>query len=147
MSGWGSIIQSTGGGGGSGSETVIVGQSQIPSDTSTPDPGVEVYGEALSVASGSETTILSYIVPPGVFHLLRVELSGTNIGTFNLYYDSVRMNRLVTYYGGNLSGAWEYFSGAGGMEVPAGTVIQVKVLHSRPYPGDFTARIQGKFIN
>lgn len=144
MSGWGSIVQVSGGG--SGSETISVGQTQIPGDTPSVDPGVELYSEALSVASGSETTVLSYIVPPGIFHLLRIELTGSNIGVFNLYYNSDRMNRLITYYGGPLSGIWEYFSGGGGLAVTAGTTILVKILHTRPYPGDFSARMQGKLI-
>lgn len=146
MSGWGSIIPAQTGGGGATGEVISLGLTQTPGDTATSDPSIESFGEATAVASGVETTILSYVVS-GVFHLVRIEVSGTNIASYSVYYDGVRSNKLITYFGGSLSGVMDYSNGQAGIQVPTGTIITIKVLHNRPDVGDFTARLQGKIIN
>lgn len=102
------------------------------------------FDTAPSVASGSETTIVSYIVPEGIVALLqRVTYSGENVATYNLYVNGVLVERMRTHFGGDLSGEMRFIGGAEeGPKYVTGDEITLKVLHTRPIPADFNGRIQ-----
>lgn len=105
--------------------------------------GENIYDEITDVASGAETTILSYTVATGFsFEFERVEVSGTNIATFYLYVDG---ERIASVRNGFFSFTAEisFQDPSGIFSAEEGSIIEVKVIHSRPYAGDFEARLQG----
>jgi len=139
MTGWGS--KSGGGAGGSG-------VPNVPGNTSTPDPAFSVYGEALAVPSGVETTILTWVVPAPIVHLMRVEFGGQNIGEYRLKFGATVQSRSTIWFSGPLNGTWNFETMAGGgVPVASGTVVRVTVLHARPMASDHHARIQYLEIN
>lgn len=139
MSGWGPVVLPGGGG------------SQIPGDTSTPNPSFNLYSEANSVAAGIETDVFTYLVPasPPITHLLRFEFGGTNIGRYRLYFGATVVRQFVTWFNGTgLTGIWEFTtSGGDGLAVSSGTTIKVTVIHDRPQVGDFFAQMTGLTVN
>lgn len=112
--------------------------------STTPEVLQNVFNEAPSVASGSETSVVFYTVPPGKSSRLeRVSYSGENVATYNLYVDGVLSEKMRTHFGGDLSGQMDFFGATKeGPVYSAGTVIELKVLHTRPDPGNFNGRIQ-----
>lgn len=106
-------------------------------------PGVPFsqYGEANAVVFGSETTILTYTVPPNLkLRLAMIEYDGTNIAEFKVKIDSVVQAKRRTYFSGPLSGEFIFPEG---LTLLSGQVIVLTVLHSRPSSGDFAARLTG----
>ena len=103
--------------------------------------GVEknVFASISSVASGSNTTIQTYIVPVGKTDLLQlVEVSGTNIAQYEVLLNAVVIARKYTYFGNSLNDVFNFNS----LKLLAGDVILVKVLHNRSNLGNFNSRIQ-----
>lgn len=106
------------------------------------EPYVNIYSfnGITSVPSGVETTILTYTVPVGKTASLRLsEMSGTNIGTFNLYLGATLINRKRTFFG-ELNTNMEFTNK--GYSLTAGQTISLKILHNRPFIGDFEANLQ-----
>lgn len=104
-----------------------------------------IYNEANSVASGSTTTIVQYTVPLSVTNsiLYRVSVSGENIAKFTVFWNASLIDTRRTYYGSSLSEYFEFTTGSSnGFTLSPGDTIVVKVLHNRPYVGDFEGRIQ-----
>lgn len=104
-----------------------------------------IYNEANSVASGSTTTIVQYTVPLGITIsiLYRISVSGENIAKYTVFYNGTLIDTRRTYYGSSLSEYFEFTTGtANGFSLNPGDTITVKVLHNRPYVGDFEGRIQ-----
>lgn len=104
---------------------------------------VNTFNAISSVPSAIETTITTYTVPLlKISKLVRVEFSGENIATFNVYKNGTMISRQRTYFGSNLSGNMDFsLSNLYGLEFIAGDVIALKVLHNRPNVGDFDGRI------
>lgn len=102
------------------------------------------YDEALAVASGSETDVVTYTVPVGkTASLQRVEFSGENIAQYRVYLNGSVIASRRTKQGGDLSGEF-VFEGAGeeGLPLAAGDVVRLTTLHGRPANGNFEGRIQ-----
>ena len=115
--------------------------------TTTDNPDEEIVSEFSSISSvisGSNTTLLTYTVPlVKTGYLQRIEIGGNNIGTYEIYFNSVLSGRKRTYFGGSLSDVFNFEGGIKrGFKLLAGTIVQLKVLHNRPYLGDFEARLQ-----
>lgn len=101
---------------------------------------VNYFNEVSSVATGILTTLLTYIVPVGnPISLFIAEVSGTNIADYRVLIDGSRIARQYTYFGGNLNTEFTFQ----GYKLNAGQIITIEVLQSRPYVGDFSARILG----
>lgn len=107
------------------------------------------FSVALAVPSGSETSIVTYTVPAGkTSRLNRVTFSGENVATYNLYVSGVLQERSRTHFGADLGGTMEFFgSNKEGPLYVTGTIIDLKVLHTRPMIGSFNGRIQVLEIN
>lgn len=104
--------------------------------------GTEIsqFSTVSSVASGVLTTILTYIVPLATeTYMKRIEVSGTNIATFEVFINTVMIARQRTYFGSALNVDFDFLQG---VKYTAGTTIEVKVIHQRPSLGDFEARLQ-----
>ena len=70
-----------------------------------------------------------------------IEVSGTNIAQYEVYINTVLNARQYTYFGGELNAKFNYdFDQELGYKLNAGDNVQVKVIHVRPYVGDFNAR-------
>lgn len=115
--------------------------------TQNPSANREVitrFGNVTSVSSAILTTILSYTVPVGKSTFLsQIEVSGSNIATYEIYIDSVLNARQRTNFGAELNAIFNFETATSdtGYKLLAGSVIQIKVIHPRPYVGDFEARL------
>lgn len=146
MSGWGS---KSGDSGGISTNVIPIGSTQVPNDTAIPDPTGSYYSEANSVATGVLTDVLTFVVPmTPIWHLLRVEFGGNNIANYSLWFNAVKKDQSFTWFNGNMTGVWDYVNpGGGGVLVASGMIIKVKVVHNRPFVGDFYAKINYIEIN
>lgn len=109
-----------------------------------PEVMKNTYDEALAVASGSETDVVTYTVPVGkTGSLQRVEFSGENIAQYRVYLNGSKIASSRTKQGGDLSGEF-VFEGAGeeGLPLVAGDMVRLTTLHGRPANGNFEGRIQ-----
>ena len=126
-----------------GSINVIVESS---SATSTP---VNTYNQIVAVPSGATTQLVSYTVPVGNTAVLqRSVVSGENIARYDLLINGTIQDTVRTMFGANLTERFDFTgSGPGGLELNAGDIVTVQVLHNRPTAGDFNARIQVLLIS
>ena len=101
------------------------------------------FNQISSVATGVLTIITTYTVPMGIVaYLARVEYSGTNIADYTLYLNGTPIDKKLTYFGGSLETVSNFdVSISVGLQLAPGDVVQTKVLHQRPDPGDFSSRI------
>lgn len=102
------------------------------------------FGTASAVVSGATTSVVTYTVPlnkKGV--LQRVVASGTNIGTYTLTINGTIQSILRTYFTGPYNVTFEFSAGQeNGLVIQPGDIIEVTILHDRPFLGDFDGRIQ-----
>jgi hypothetical protein len=104
-----------------------------------------IYSEANAVVGGVTTTLVQYVVPGSVTSsiLYRVSVSGENIAKYTVFWNSTQIDTRRTYYGSSLSEYFEFTTGTNnGFTLSPGDTIVVKVIHERPYVGDFEGRIQ-----
>jgi hypothetical protein len=107
-------------------------------------PIVSVFNQITSVAINATTTILTYTVPVAVTdHLLQIDVSGTNIATYDILINSSQYARKRTYFGGNLDATFSFGDSiSSAPSFVAGTIITINVTNFRPSLGNFEARIQ-----
>ena len=106
---------------------------------------VNTYSEANSVPSSVITTLITYTVPLSKTSaiLQRISVSGENIAKFTVFWNATQIDTRRTFYGSSLSEYFEFITGSSeGFVLQPGDQIVVKVLHTRPYVGDFEGRIQ-----
>jgi hypothetical protein len=106
---------------------------------------VNQYGEANSVVSGSTTTVVQYVTPMGLTQaiLQRISVSGENIAKWTVFVNGTQIDTRRTFYGSSLSEYFEFTTGnSDGFSLSPGDIVAVKVLHTKPYVGDFEGRIQ-----
>jgi hypothetical protein len=107
-----------------------------------PGPGASsksIYNAVSSVANAIMTTILTYTIPSGATaSILTVDVSGTNIAAYQVEVNATIVDKKYTYFSGALS---EVFNFNGSVQLLAGDVVRVRVLHGRPNVGDFNARL------
>lgn len=122
--------------------------SPIPVNIVSGATGGEIYeqfSEISSVATSAITPILTYTIPAGKqFYFMYAESGGTNIADYRLTIDSVRFARKRTYLNGDMWVPFDFRVGdSSGKLLSAGQVLVLEVVHDRPDPGDFEARIFG----
>lgn len=102
------------------------------------------FSTALSVLSGATSTILSYTVPVATqTYLLRIEVSGTNIATYDVTVDGQPWARTRTYFSGPFIGIIQVGSSpSDGYPLSTGQLVEISVTNFRPTTGDFEARLQ-----
>lgn len=105
----------------------------------TASSGVIEYAEVNSVPSSLLTTIATYTVPVGKTMSLRVvEVSGNNLGIYQIEFDTIVKSKKRTYWGKfNETFVFE------DQPVSTGTVIRVRVIHTSSMLGEFNATIIG----
>lgn len=101
------------------------------------------FNEITSVASGATTTILSYTALTDNLTLQNMYFAGSNIAKYILRINSVIIDQKYTYYGSSLNDSFNFsVTGSDGFKISSGDVVDIQVIHQRPYVGDFNARIQ-----
>ena len=127
-----------------GSINVIVESQPSPNETV-----VSNYNEVTAVVSGATTQIVTYTVPPSTQGVLqRCPVSGENVARYDLLINGVVQDTLRTMFGGDLTQMFDFTSGNdSGLLLNAGDVVSIQVLHNRPDPASFEARIQVLQIN
>lgn len=106
------------------------------------------FNNISSVPNSSLTNVLTYTVPAlSTLKLCRIEVSGNNIATFEVWINGSLEARKRTIWGQGLNEEFIFETNlAGGLVVPGGQVVQIKVIHFRPNPGDFEARLLGEIF-
>lgn len=106
---------------------------------------VNEFSQISSVPAAALTTILTYMVsPPYTGTLFRVEVGGNNVATYEIYINGSIEARLRTWFSTSLTQVFEFSSGASGFKLTTGDIVEVKVIHNRPFVGDFEARLQAQ---
>jgi hypothetical protein len=107
---------------------------------------ISEFAEITSVPLSTMTDILTYTVPAGfTLKLAKIEVSGSNIATYEVTVDGTLEARKRTWFSGPISETFNFeTAAAGGFPVLAGSVIKVRVIHGRPMLGDFEARLIGE---
>lgn len=102
------------------------------------------YNEVTSVASATQTTVLSYTVPVGKDAFIqKICFSGTNIAEYEVLVNATTQDKKRTYFGNSLDGTFVFdSSNTEGYPLQTGDVVEIKVLHNRPNVGDFNCRLQ-----
>jgi len=107
----------------------------FPAKILTNQSGTEIYeyNEVSAVVSGITTTIVTKTTSI-TKKLTKVLYSGSNVAIFSILVNGQIIARRRTMFGCDLSGEVDFGSG---LEIPSGQTIELKVLHSRPFVGDF----------
>lgn len=106
---------------------------------------VNEFNQVSSVVANALTDVLTYTVPsPYKGILYRIEVGGNNVATYELYINGNIEGRIRTWFGTSLTQVMEFSSGASGFELNTGDVVKIRVIHARPYVGDFEARLQAQ---
>lgn len=102
-----------------------------------------IFNDVTAIASGDYRELVTYTVPGGLLGFLtRIEASGENIAQYDILINGTLVARKRTYFG-SFNTVFEFTPGPKlGLPLNAADVISVKVLHDRPNPGNFEARIQ-----
>lgn len=118
------------------------GSINVVVENTTTENVINYYSAITSVPMGVTTTIMTYTVPGGhTAELFRIEYGGDNTAQFDVQINAVQTARRRTSFGGNLCGQFEFNTSSAGWALVAGTVVTVLVTHTRPYLGEFEARL------
>lgn len=96
------------------------------------------YQEAAAIVSGVTTLILTHTFSSDA-KIHSVCASGENIAMYELFVDSVLLERKRTYFGSSLDLIFDYGSK---YDVLSGAVLELKVVHNRPMTADFNATLK-----
>lgn len=99
-----------------------------------------VYGEIENIVSGVTDTIVIYTATENVY-LQQVDVSGSNVATFEVLINSQVIDKKRTYWG-RFNEIFNFKAGENGILIAMGSVVEVTVFHNRPHTGSFNARIQ-----
>lgn len=103
------------------------------------------YDEVASVPTGTPVSVSTYTVPVGAkAWLLRVEATGGNVATYEVFVNGEKVAKRRTYFGADLTTEFEFASAPAGKGIPlqAGDVVLLRATHQRPDVCDFEGRIQ-----
>lgn len=107
------------------------------------DNVISTFNEISSVASGALTDIVTYTAPLGVScYLSKIDYSGENIAKYVVAVNGTPVDQQRTYFGSSVNGTFNFANGSRGLKLDSGDVVTLKVIHSRPFVGDFNGRIQ-----
>ena len=97
-----------------------------------------IYNEVIGIVTGV-TTILAEITVNQNVLLQKIEFSGDNIAEYELVIDGNTEDKKRTYFGNSLNGNFDFNQG---LSISNGQNIKIYVVHNRPNPGNFNARMQ-----
>src|SRR6266853_3983508 len=96
------------------------------------------YNEIISVGASTLTTIVSFTAT-ALSKLKKVDASGTNISKYSIIVNSSIIDTKRTMFGTSLNVAFDFDDG---YPLSMGDQVFLKVIHERPFLGDFNGRIQ-----
>lgn len=96
-----------------------------------------IYEEIDNLVSGI-TEVLIDFNPLIATRLLSIDVSGTNIATYEILKNSDLINKKRTYFGAELNAGFNF----DGLILNNGDNLQISVVHNRPDDGDFNATLQ-----
>lgn len=96
-----------------------------------------IYGEEDGVVTGV-TEVLIDFNPSVNTKLVEIEVSGTNIATYEVLKNSSVIAKRRTMFGANPNLEFTF----DGMLLENGDNLQISVVHERPYVGDFNATLK-----
>ena len=96
------------------------------------------FNEITSVGTSSLTTVVTYTATANG-KLKKVSGSGTNIGTYSVLVNGVLKDKRRSMFGTDLNVDFNFDQG---FPILSGDVVTLKVIHERPYIGDFNGSIQ-----
>ena len=100
-----------------------------------------VFNYVSAIPSSILTSVVSYTVPSSKkAYLLKVPFSGQNIARYELFKNSSLIDNQWTYFG-ELGGTFDFLVQGQGAPLAAGDTVTLKVIHQRPFIGDFNGRI------
>jgi hypothetical protein len=98
-----------------------------------------LYNEVSSIASAAPTALLTYTVPPLTSAQLEtVDVSGSNVATYQILVNGSVVDKRRTYFGNSLNDKFDFGKF---ISLSAGDIVVVRVEHTRPSLGDFNARL------
>lgn len=102
------------------------------------------FDEITAVAIGATEVILTHTVLAGTEAILvKIEASGSNIATYDLYVNGQIYARKRTYFSGDFTATFDFGTTiATAPKLLEGDKIEVRVTNFRPFLGDFEARLQ-----
>jgi hypothetical protein len=109
------------------------------------NPGVlkTFYNEITSVAASVLSTVQTYTAPLATSsYLQKVEFSGSNIAEFTIEINSVVKDKKRTYFGSSLNSEFKFVETGTGLPLAIGDIVTIKVIHVRPFVGNFNSRMQ-----
>lgn len=103
---------------------------------------LNVYGEQAAVVSGLETTLATYLVPPGkVAYLTFGNATGANAAQYFVKRNFDAIDSQQTYWGA-FNAHFRFTDGRfRGLVFAAGETISLTVIHDRPEPADFAGKL------
>lgn len=98
------------------------------------------YQERTSVAMGVTVNVISHTFSLTNDSKIRaISVSGTNIATYEMFIDSVLIEKKRTYFGSSLDAVFDFSQG---YRVPIGATLEIKAHHFRPSSADFNATLK-----
>lgn len=123
-----------------GTDTLSVnpdGSINVNVVTSTAGTYKVIYDEATGIASGV-TEILIDFSPIINTRLVQIDVSGTNIATYEIIKNAAVINKKRTNFGSELNENFDF----DGMVLINGDNLKISVVHERPSVGDFNATLK-----
>lgn len=104
---------------------------------------IPTYNEITNVASGIESTIVTYTVPlTNSFFLTKILTSGTDVAEFRLYLNSTIIDKRYTSFTEyNTKFEFDVASQATGLKLNAGDVLVVTAIQNRADTCNFNGNI------
>lgn len=98
------------------------------------------YQESLAVVNGITTSILTHTFSStNASMIYSVSASGENISVYELFIDSVLIEKKRTYFGTSMDVEFNFNFG---FAVGLGSVLELKVFHTRTNNGDYNATLK-----
>lgn len=120
------------------------GSINVKDDLASDETPVNPYDESPAVPPGVQTTVLSFTVPADkIAFLYRAESAGENIARHRVLVNGIPVATKRTYFGGDLNATFEFGSpNKRQVILQPGDLVEVTVIHDRPWNADFEARLQ-----
>jgi hypothetical protein len=95
------------------------------------------FAEAASVAASMPTDVISFTASANT-RLVTASVSGNNVAMYTLLINGVVKGRKYTSFGASLNTEFKLNTG---LSVVSGDIVKIQVYHTRPFVGDFSAKL------
>jgi hypothetical protein len=127
-----------------GTDTLAInpdGSLNVSISGATSTPGLSItHNEITSVASGVETTVMTVISPLNGMRVSKIEVSGDTVAHFRVKVDGTTIFNKRSWWT-SFNQTFDFQDFINGLQLGAGQIITVTVLHARPFLGSFEATL------